>query len=113
MVRLELIVDKKRGKEIPRVLMVSAWIEFCMGMMTGEVEKGGCRELRANTELYATALQSNRDLYERVVDRRDSERFTSAVKPPGGQPSSVSSLPSALGTHETRKENVYPPWSVS
>ena len=56
MVRLELIVDKKRGKEIPRVLMVSAWIEFCMGMMTGEVEKGGCRELRANTELYATAL---------------------------------------------------------
>ena len=65
MVRLELIVDKKRGKEIPRVLMVSAWIEFCMGMMTGEVEKGGCRELRANTELYATALQSNRDLYER------------------------------------------------
>ena len=41
MVRLELIVDKKRGKKIPRVLMVSAWIEFCMGMMTGEVEKGG------------------------------------------------------------------------
>ena len=31
-----------------------------------------------------------------------------AVKPPRGQPSSVSSVPSALGTHETRKENVYP-----
>ena len=67
---LQLIVDKVRGKEVPRVPAVSAFIEFCVGMMTGEVEKGGCRELRANTELYATALQSNRDLYERVVDRR-------------------------------------------
>ena len=80
MVRLELIVDKKRGKEIPRVLMVSAWIEFCMGMMTGEVEKGGCRELRANTELYATALQSNRDLYERVVDRRQIKTDALSVR---------------------------------
>ena len=36
-----------------------------------------------------------------------------AIKPPRGQPSSVSSAPSALGNHETRKENVYRPWSVS
>ena len=45
---LQLIVDKVRGKEVPRVPAVSAFIEFCVGMMTGEVEKGGCRELRAD-----------------------------------------------------------------
>ena len=52
--RLEIIVDAVTG--LPRVFAVEAWIEFCIGMMTGDVEKGGCRELRANTELYATAL---------------------------------------------------------
>ena len=52
---LQLIVDKVRGKEVPRVPAVSAFIEFCVGMMTGEVEKGGCRELRADPQLYATA----------------------------------------------------------
>ena len=51
---LQLIVDKVRGKEVPRVPAVSAFIEFCVGMMTGEVEKGGCRELRADPQLYAT-----------------------------------------------------------
>ena len=55
LVILELIVDKVRGKEVPRVPAVSAFIEFCVGMMTGEVEKGGCRELRADPQLYATA----------------------------------------------------------
>lgn len=52
--KLEIIVDAVTG--LPRVFAVEAWIEFCIGMMTGDVEKGGCRELRANTELYATAL---------------------------------------------------------
>ena len=49
--KLEIIVDAVTG--LPRVFAVEAWIEFCIGMMTGDVEKGGCRELRANTELYA------------------------------------------------------------
>ena len=45
----------ERRQPLPSVPAVSAFIEFCVGMMTGEVEKGGCRELRADPQLYATA----------------------------------------------------------
>ena len=38
--KLEIIVDAVTG--LPRVFAVEAWIEFCIGMMTGDVEKGGC-----------------------------------------------------------------------
>ena len=35
--KLEIIVDAVTG--LPRVFAVEAWIEFCIGMMTGDVEK--------------------------------------------------------------------------